>query len=123
MKHIHSAQGIRYIPKTYLIETGAISAFHEAIIFDEYTHTGKDDFAMTEISKLATPATFSRYLKPGIFETEIDNPYTDRLDGSSEWYYFTEIKRRGRPTVRGVGGVAPLYGMLAWIDLSAGTHE
>ena len=91
MKHIHSAQGIRYIPKTYLIETGAISAFHEAIIFDEYTHTGKDDFAMTEISKLATPATFSRYLKPGIFETEIDNPYTDRLDGSSEWYYFTEI--------------------------------
>ena len=101
MKHIHSAQGIRYIPKTYLIENGAISAFHEAIIFGGYTKAKQDDYATTEIPKITTPATFSRYLKPGIFETEIDNPYSDRLDGSSEWYYFSEIKPGDTITVSG----------------------
>ena len=101
MKHINSAQGIRYIPKTYIIEKGAISAFHKSIIFEGQINDDKDAYDKSPVSKLATPATFTRYLIPGGFETEIDNPYSNRLDGSSEWHYFSEIKSSDTITVSG----------------------
>ena len=101
MKHIHQAKGIKYIPKKYIIEKGAISAFHKAIIFEGEVNDNEDDDSTTSLYKLCTPATFTRYLKPGALETEIDNPYSDRLDGSSEWSYISEIKAGDTITVSG----------------------
>ena len=90
MKNIHDAEGTRYIPKTYLIEIGAISAFHKSIIINDKINE-QNHVLDTQKSHIVTPPTFSRLLKPGKFENEIENPYTDRLDGSSEWHYFTQI--------------------------------
>lgn len=101
MKHIHNAKGIKYIPKKYIIEKGAILAFHKAIIFEEQVDDNEDVLDTASVSKLTTPATFTRYLKPGALEIEIDNPYSDRLDGSSEWHYFSEIKHGDTITVHG----------------------
>ncbi|SVD92093.1 uncharacterized protein METZ01_LOCUS444947, partial [marine metagenome] len=101
MKHIHNAVGIKYLPKTYLIEIGAISAFNKSIIFNDKNHAKKKEYDTSLITKVATPPTFSRFLNPGEFETEIDNPYSNRLDGGSEWHYFKDITHGDIMTISG----------------------
>ena len=93
MKHIHSITGIKYVPKTYLIEKGAILAFNKSIIYDEQIQCSNHE--------LKTPPTFTRYLIPGDLEQPIHNPYSNRLDGSSEWKYFIDINIGDTITVSG----------------------
>ena len=87
MKHIHDTKSIKYIPKTYSIEKGSISAFNRSIMFDGLIA----DNIKPSNPELKTPPTFTRYLIPGELEHPIHNPYSDRLDGSSEWHYFSDI--------------------------------
>ena len=97
MKHIHDTKGLKYIPKIYSIEKGSISAFNRSIMFDGLIA----DNIKPSNPELKTPPTFTRYLIPGELEQPIHNPYSDRLDGSSEWHYFSDINPNDTITVSG----------------------
>ena len=87
---MRQAVGVESVPKTHLVEAGAIRKFADAIGDPNPAYRG--DAAVA-------PPTFLRSLDAGPPTIAFESPYPDVLDGGSEWRYFRPVRAGNRITV------------------------
>tara|TARA_B100000749_G_C18407603_1_gene457638 strand:+ start:965 stop:1438 length:474 start_codon:yes stop_codon:yes gene_type:complete len=90
-KEMQNAIGIESYPQAYDVEKGAIRKFAEAIEDQNPIYTDEKKACESGYLGIIAPPTFLRSMEPGTVKSPIRIPYTEMLDGGSEWEYFEPV--------------------------------
>lgn len=96
---MRAAIGKDSVPKTYLVEAGAIRRFADAIGDPNPLYRDEEAARESSYGSIVAPPTFLRLFRPSPAIVEFPNPYSSVLDGGSRWEYFEPVRPGDKITV------------------------
>ena len=98
-KEMQNSIGVESYPQTYDVEKGSIRKFVEAIEDPNPIYKDENIACESGYVGIIAPPTFLRSMEPGTAKSPIRMPYTEMLDGGSEWKYFEPVHPGDKITV------------------------